>query len=55
MDVEKNEGAQMERLYRTTWLCSACGRRHSMSVSVCDNCMDKALEADRQKLRDLGA
>lgn len=45
----------MEREARTTWLCSGCGRRHALSMNVCDPCMDKALAEDEQRLRDLGA
>jgi len=45
---------KLELEYRSTWMCSNCGRRYSMTVNVCECCMDRALEADEEKLRQLG-
>lgn len=45
---------KLEQQYRTTWLCSNCSRRYSMSVNTCGCCMDRALEVDEEKLRQLG-
>lgn len=53
MEPDDNN-AKLEREYRTTWLCSNCGRRYQMTVNVCECCMDRALEADEEKLRALG-
>lgn len=49
-----DDDAKLEQQYRETWLCSNCGQRHPMSVNVCGCCMDRALEADEEKLRQMG-
>lgn len=49
-DTEIDTALRLERYYRNTWLCSACGRRNQISENVCPKCMDRALEDDAAKL-----
>lgn len=54
MDQNQDDAAKLEQLYKSTWMCSNCGQRYPMGVGVCSCCMDRALEADEEKLRAMG-
>jgi predicted ATP-dependent serine protease len=49
-----DDDAKLERDCQATWVCSNCGRRYPRTINTCQRCMDRALEADRKKLRELG-
>lgn len=34
-DDGDDNATHLERFYRTTWLCSACGMRHRMETNAC--------------------
>jgi hypothetical protein len=38
---DDDDDAKLERHYRNTWLCSACGYRNPLSMNTCP-CGDKA-------------
>lgn len=49
---DDDEADHMERVARTMWRCSGCGRLNSMNLdSVCPRCFDVAFVLDKEKLK----